>query len=975
MNLLDFLRSFNLLNYNLKNTIKSLIFGLYIYQLSFVLAVNAQDSNQEQNYLFDLGSPNSPVENGYIQITESSNYDSEIGYGWIIPPHRAFYRPSNKIKIPLSMDGIIADSHTSFRIDLADGDYFISVLLGILDERISKLSITLNGETVYEKIKLPWRRLNYRFLRQKNSVSGGYAQIDIQSERQGFTIQAIEIRPVLNFQEIQIENTLEVDTNLVSALVKRLEDMKKKDPNNIAASNQIEILEKYLLASNFYEIGWWSWAVEKTGLSIFNRFHIASDLLRYIAANKDDPLYNQSLYLLGKIHYWLYQEQHLDSDRQEYEYFFGQLAARYPDHTLLKMYRGEKILHDSICDHVNKDAPQWARIQHEAVSRLLEIIHWWVDNRQLENGEMGGKYADDVEMLRWWLPAILGADDKKAQQGYKRLVDGVWNSGLLKNAFSEKIEDVEHSAELFSDTHPAMLLIDYGNPIYVERCMQTMQNFRDTWTGINSYGHRHFKSCYLSADEVIEDPPVAVDVAMNARATLAGLWLGWYNHDPHLIKLMSEWGSAWVEDANRKDKEKPLGILPAAVRFDNDEIGGYSDNWFHPNLGWSYYEWKYLGGIMEMYNQLLGMYILTGNKHFQEPLLQTYELVQKDEELLDSDIKDEGSDAWVRALLRQDITYSLSPDRSFPQLLGRAGSLLDTNIFDEFLKKKGRAYIKYLLSGDEDYVIEGCRNILEDIKYNFPLRTSEVKFTDRVYVTDADELFGMYTGGIGDGKEFPSVGVTWTNTGSDIAILVKKSTKHEIKVLLYNFGTEKTVQMNAWRLQKGDYSLTTGICHMESNKIMRRIENRTVAITERGERINLVIPPKVLFEIKVSEIAIEDQKLRQLYPDLALNPSDILLVEKELQGQKKTMLNVTIHNIGSAVAENIQVEISINGKKFDIVYLSRIDPPKNLLPSIKIVSFELDGVLGVLELVSKIIYKDDEITKRNNQAHKIVSIK
>ena len=92
-------------------------------------------------------------------------------------------------------------------------------------------------------------------------------------------------------------------------------------------------------------------------------------------------------------------------------------------------------------------------------------------------------------------------------------------------------------------------------------------------------------------------------------------------------------GSAWVDDANRTDKGKPKGILPAAVRFDNDEIGGYSNNWYDPNLGWHYYEWKYLGGVMEMYNQLLGMYELTGDDHFLAPLSQTYHIVQNNAEL------------------------------------------------------------------------------------------------------------------------------------------------------------------------------------------------------------------------------------------------------------------------------------------------------------------------------------------------------
>jgi len=58
-------------------------------------------------------------------------------------------------------------------------------------------------------------------------------------------------------------------------------------------------------------------------------------------------------------------------------------------------------------DHVDgKGAPQWAVKQHEAMQRMLKIIYWWVNERQEANGELGGKYGDDVEILRWWLPAF-----------------------------------------------------------------------------------------------------------------------------------------------------------------------------------------------------------------------------------------------------------------------------------------------------------------------------------------------------------------------------------------------------------------------------------------------------------------------------------------------------------------------------------------------------------------------------------------
>ncbi|MEZ4851572.1 MAG: hypothetical protein R3B93_23770 [Bacteroidia bacterium] len=48
-----------------------------------------------------------------------------------------------------------------------------------------------------------------------------------------------------------------------------------------------------------------------------------------------------------------------------------------------------------------------------------------VTEKQAENGELGGKFGDDVEISRWWLPAILGADDSLVKVGLYKV--GRWS--------------------------------------------------------------------------------------------------------------------------------------------------------------------------------------------------------------------------------------------------------------------------------------------------------------------------------------------------------------------------------------------------------------------------------------------------------------------------------------------------------------------------------------------------------------------
>src|SRR5690606_25070084 len=124
------------------------------------------------------------------------------------------------------------------------------------------------------------------------------------------------------------------------------------------------------------------------------------------------------------------------------------LRALHPDDQILAMYAGEKVDLPDECDCLETDAsaPAWSVTQREALCRLRQICHWWVNERQAENGELGGKFGDDVEILRWWAALVLSGDNT-AIRGWQRLADGVWQSKYVKEGYASQLEDVEHAAE------------------------------------------------------------------------------------------------------------------------------------------------------------------------------------------------------------------------------------------------------------------------------------------------------------------------------------------------------------------------------------------------------------------------------------------------------------------------------------------------------------------------------------------------
>ncbi|MET0464378.1 MAG: hypothetical protein ABW007_14530, partial [Chitinophagaceae bacterium] len=779
--------------------------------ISIVLLSACRQKQAERNFLFDMGPADFVPADGYKRVGPLSMYDSSKGFGWVVQPSGSFDTANAKLHSEVLRTGVLAQDSLVFKANIPNGAYFVTVTVGNKDSVTMKMTVSLNGVMIGDTVQAQWYRLAYRTLTHRIDIDQNHAEIVIKGAGTGAGLYGIEFRPVISYNKIRFETALEQDTAAVMQFRDQLMTDLKKDTGDVNLVNQLDVADKYLLACSYFNGGGWSWASKQTGFSLIYRMYAAADLLEQVAADEYGPLFERSVYLLAKIYYWLDKEDNNPDHEKEALRLFTKLRKIYPDDKILRMYCGEKILNENaVLPGAGKNAPLWARYQHEAMQRMQEVIHWWVTEKQAANGELGGKWGDDVEILRWWLPAILGADDSLARVGYMRLADGVWNSGILERGFARKVDDVEHAAELFRDTHPGMFLVNYGDPEYVERSLISMQNFRDVWTGITANGHRHFKSYYLSGSAVLPQYPFGVDVALNARAVLPGLWAAWYTNNEALIKLFNEWCRSWVEDAARASNGKPAGILPSAVAFNGDKIGGDSKEWYKPGLTYEYYDWDHLGHVNELQYHLLGMYRITGDRVF----LQTVEFYRKlmsGKRIDTSKVTIPGSIEWVRMQLLKGGEDRDSIQHPMGKLLGMAKQLTGAADYDSLLLKYGHPYNRYMLSRDTAIVVKGMERILGTLRYNFPLLTSEVKFTDRVYIPGVNLLMGMYTGHFGAGYEFPALLASWKNTGEDVAVFVQGGDQESLQVSLYNFGKEKTIGLRTWQLASGRYRFILGI--------------------------------------------------------------------------------------------------------------------------------------------------------------------
>lgn len=910
-----------------------------------------------------MGTERQPAASGYTRVTTAMQYDTEKGYGWLYAPAAAFDTLNERLHDASLRSGVWGKDSLVYRADLPNGNYYLTLSLGNKDSIPMKMLVTVNDEQLPDTISAPWYRLAYKTIRHKISVRNETVVIRIKGIGTDVGLYAIELRPVSGSKPIHFNNELEEDTAAVKAFRSDLLEQLKKDTANIALSNRLDIIDKFLLACNYFNGGGWSWAIKQTGFSLIYRMYAAADLLEQVIADPEDPLYNRARYLLARIYYWLDQEDNNPVHEQKARAYFTDLQQAYPGNVIISMYLGKKIKDDTVPAIAQNGAPLWAVYQQEAMHRMLKVIHWWVTQKQTANGELGGKYGDDVEILRWWLPAVLGADDSLAKLGYIKLADGVWNSGLLERGFAKRVDDVEHSAELFRDTHPGMFLVNYGDPEYVERCMISMQNFDDVWTGITPLGHRHFRSYYLSATEVVPQFPYGVDVAMNARALLPGLWAAWYNENPSIIQQFAEWSKAWIADAGRTDNGKPAGVLPSAVGYKSDRIGGDSPKWYDPQLTYNYYNWDHLGHVNELQYHLMGMYAITKNAFYLQTVNFYNELINKArEEGRTTNEAQPGSLAWVKQQLLSGGSDHDPGNNPMGKVFAMAKQLTRGNQYDSLVKLYGQPYNKYSVVRNDAVIENGLEKILQTLRYNFPLLTSEVKFTDRVYIPGVNLLSGMFTGHFGAGYEYPALIASWKNTGKDIAVLVKGGDDKTILASLYNFGNAKTIGMRTWQLRPGLYKVRIGIDKNNDDRVDETWSDTTIELKERVNDISLQLPAGKLLIASVEQLKAYPAG-KTAKPDLALAARDVIIHKGT---SEEIELQAVIHNIGSQTAVDCKVVLTIDGQVKDSLSIPAIEAPNDLKPRSKQVIFKLKPLQGVDTMSVSVSCSQAEITTLNN---------
>ena len=541
--------------------------------------------------------------------------------------------------------------------------------------------------------------------------------------------------------------------------------------------------------------------------------------------------------------------------------FLEEAKEAFPENRIIRMYLGEPIPPGK---HYKSPAgaPEWAVYQREGIERLTDIIEWWIDHRQQENGEYGGNWDDDCEMWRWWAPVLIAFDDPKITQAQSLLSNGLLSLEKIRSGYTDRISDVEHTAEPSADVLTPMMHIDSENEEWSQKALHLGELMETFWSGINERGLLQFKSTYFSADSISPDPKKACDTVYHPRTVQPTLLYWQRTGDKQLEKLFTALMDTWVDAAARAERGKPAGIIPSAIHWSDGQVGGLGENWWNPEnhkIDSRLYLWP--SAMPMMLNTLLLANHMTQNPKYLEPI---WSMAQIRLDYLQNPPKQPpvtGSKEWCASSLG-----------SISSVIAKYTLLGGITDFNQLIKTDANAYATFRFKGERQPLTAALQNNAKALRVNFPGYTSEVRYTDRVlrfpaifrgngiypaanptiHQPNTNLLYTTLTGDPGDAGYFPINAVRWMTPPRDIAALVTETGRDRFQADLYHFG-EKPLDMSAvfYLLDPGTYTFQLVPKGKNTNKEKTVKE---IIVANANTPIAFQLPPKTLCILDIRRV-------------------------------------------------------------------------------------------------------------------------
>lgn len=555
--------------------------------------------------------------------------------------------------------------------------------------------------------------------------------------------------------------------------------------------------------------------------------------------------------------------------------------------------------------------PVWAFRQVELLKRVKGFVNWYIDNRQIPNGEFGGGLSDDTDLTNTWPGvALMGANPEKITASLRREMEACFALGLFTNGLPTIQTDELHSYEEGINCLAQIMILDYGNPRDLERAMETARGIEKI-SGINPAGHRHIRSSYYSGTKMAEEEPWGAAKPYSYLVLQPAQLLVDYNGLPATKQLMLELADGML--AHRRADQAGRFTIPASIKFSTDEPGNLGRGYFPWHLYWAPFKW-------------------TGEQKYLAPLT-------------------DGGNTTLSSINANVL--DLLNLRADSAGRGAAGG-------------RGGGHANWQISGDKQNLERLYAQQIEECEAMNYINTEGSLWIDRVNVPHSD-LQRARLGGIALARNalFPGHAVSWKFRAPDdeqkLAILIPNATRSSFKVIAYNLSDAPlSATMTGWDIDPGLWEITQGVDANNDDTPDQLPPPRTVPF-ERSGSIELSFPPKAstVLTLKLKTPGVPYWKR----PDLGIGREDISIAARAV--------HVKVHSVGSVPAPaSIATLVDKSGKVIASTPIPALTAPLDLLPKTADITLAIPDGADVVggSIVIQPPAGTDEITRLNNRA-------
>ena len=551
--------------------------------------------------------------------------------------------------------------------------------------------------------------------------------------------------------------------------------------------------------------------------------------------------------------------------------------------------------------------PLWAFRQVELLKQLDHFVNWWIDARQIQNGEFGGGLSDDGDLTNYWPGMVLlGMQPEKVRDSLLRELDAFYDQGMFTNGLSTIQTDELHSYEEGIQVLAQALMVDYGSPRQIERAMETTRGAQGV-TGVNAAGHRHIKSSYFSGSRIATDSVWAAAKNNSYLVLHPSSLLVEFNGQPATKQWLLEVSDGLL--AHRKQDKDGRFRVDNTILFDSDAgtPGPLARLW---SVFWMAYDW-------------------TGKTSYLAPL------------------EDEGP------AMASFVTANV-----LDRLDKRA-------VWKEALVAQPRArHAAWQLTGDKTFLESLYAEQIEANALRQYINTDGQLWSDRVNV-HAEDLQRARLGGIALLRNgiYPGHAVSWRfeapATAKSVALLIPDATRTRFTVIGYNLDAVPVKAIvTGWQVDPGEWEVTEGVDANGDDKMDGPGKARVVAF-ERSADLPVTFAPKTTTVLSFRLVKAGTPYWER--PDLGLDAGDVKA--------GSSSISVTVHNVGSVASPSATVGlVTAGGKVVAAAQVPAIEAPLDLRPKTATVTVTVPA--GTPLKGARVVIDPEgalkEITKKNN---------